>query len=75
MTLNEAKDRFLNKICDISWEPIDRPMRKGEAIMRDTLNVLVTEIFVDTHDKVCFRCKDKIYVPFEVTRLRNPRNP
>lgn len=74
MTLTEAKEKYLNKLCDINWEPIDRPPRKNETVSQDTKDVVVTEIYENCHGQILFRCKDKIYMPFEVNRLRNPRN-
>lgn len=74
MTLQEAKEKYLNKICDIGWGPIDRPTRKGETIPNDTVGVYITDVYENCYGSILFRCKDKIYVPFEVTRLKNPRN-
>lgn len=73
MTLEEAKEKFLHKECDVSWAPLDRKMRDKENPMLDTIGVYVTEIYRETHGELFFRCANKLTVPFDVRRLKNPR--
>lgn len=73
MTLQEAKDKFEGKTCDIHWAPLDRKARENEAMMRNTLNVRVKRVYENCHGVVLFECEDTITTPFPVQRLLNPR--
>jgi len=73
MTLQEARDTYLNKVCDIDWSPIERASRPNETISRPTTDVLITNVYENCHKEIFFTCKDKIYTPFPIQRLRNPR--
>ena len=67
MTLEEAKTKFEGKLCNINWaNPGDRP---NAAVPLPTKNVVVTEVFEMFDHRIMFRCKDKIYMPFEIWRL------
>ena len=73
MTLQEATEKFLGKICNVSWGPLDRPERKGEAIPVDTINVTVTNIHENCYGEVLFlgeATSRKIATPFSVNRLK-----
>lgn len=73
MNLEQARLTYLGKVCDVHWEPLDRPKRNGEAIMRDTLDVPIKEVYLNCHNQVMFLAGDKIYTPFPIERLKNPR--
>jgi hypothetical protein len=73
MTLAQARETYLGKVCDIDWTPIDRKLRPNEPVMRPTLGIVVSEIYQNCYGEIMFRCKDKIYTPFPIERLRNPR--
>lgn len=80
MTLQQATEHFLNKVCDVNWEPIDRPARKNEAIPVDTKNIVVTKVYENCYGEILFEadCNHLVYkvcTPFSVKRLRNPRLP
>lgn len=81
MTLQQAKDQFLNKVCDVNWDPIDRPARKNEAIPVDTVGVTVLHIYENCYGEVLFEAVSdcsavrKVCTPFSVKRLCNPRLP
>lgn len=72
MTLQEARDTYVGKICDVHWEPLERPKRNGEAVMRDTIGVPIVEVYQNFHGEILFRASDKIYTPFPIARLKNP---
>ena len=66
MTLNEAREKFVGKECLINWaNPKDRP----NATIPKKTAVIVTEVYENCHGVILFKCKDKIYTPFEVWRL------
>lgn len=73
MTLQEARDTYLGKICDVHWEPLERPKRNGEAVMRDTIGVPIKEVYENCYGEIMFLGADKVYTPFPVARLKNPR--
>jgi len=75
MTLQEATEKFLGKVCNVNWGPLDRPVRKNEAIPVDTINVMVTNIYENCYGEVLFLGKTeqlrKVITPFSVLRLRS----
>lgn len=72
MTLQEAQQKYFNKVCDVGWQPLDRPVRANEAIPMDTVGVVVNEVYENCHGELLFKC-DKLFTPFSVKRLKNPR--
>ena len=73
MTLEEAKEKYEGKTCDINWGPLDRPARPNEAISYPLKDVVVSRIFENCHREILFECIDKIYTPFPIARLMNVR--
>lgn len=74
MTLQEATEKFLGKLCNVKWGPLDRPARNNEAIPADTCNVTVTNIYENCYGEILFLGKSKelrtVTMPFSVDRLR-----
>lgn len=66
MTLKEAEEKFLGKECFINWK---NPNDRQNAAVPQKTRVIVTEIYENCHGIILFKCKDKIYTPFEVWRL------
>ena len=72
MKLMEAKEKYLNKTCDVYWGPTDREPRSGETISNST-EVIVSELYMNCYGEILFRCKNHLYTPFNINRLKNPR--
>jgi hypothetical protein len=74
MTLQEATEKFLGKLCNVNWGPLDRLARKNEAIPVDTVNVTVTDIYENCYGEVLFLGETKelrkVTMPFSVDRLQ-----
>ena len=70
-SIDEYRNMFLNKQCNVSWEPLDRPIRKGESVSNSVLDTNVYEIYETCYGEILFKC-DKLYTPFDVRRLNLP---
>ena len=69
MTLTEAKEKFEGGTFDVSWGPLDRPLRKGETVPMNTTNIAVKEVFENCYGEILFLTEDKLFMPFDVRRL------
>jgi hypothetical protein len=69
MTLLEAKEKYLDKTCNVYWGPLDRPERKGESIPVPT-KVQIKSVYQNAYNEVFFTCYDTLHMPFSVLRLQ-----
>ena len=69
MTLLDAKEKYLDKTCNVYWGPLDRPERKGESIPVST-RVKVKSVYLTTYNEIFFTCYDTLHMPFNVSRLQ-----